>query len=183
MRKTMKNNTTSPKLNLNQLVGHLKSKDANYARLSKVFQIFYWILIPVYSYLGIRIFIETKDWHQLVSFVCFAIAMIILAFVFGKHHKQYNNVDYSLPTVTMLKSAADRYKPLNINALYFFIALVFLDAGLCCRVSSASRVLQIQFYFWGLMGVAVLIGLIRWYYKYKPLRDRVLEMIKEIEDV
>ena len=33
------------------------------------------------------------------------------SFIFNKYHKEYNNVDYALPTLLMLKKAAYRYYP------------------------------------------------------------------------
>ncbi len=174
-------NNNQEKFNLSQFVGKLKTEDIRYAKLSKGLQTVYWVLIPVYLLLAILTFIETKEIFQLVGYLCFIISFVIFALFFRKYYKEYNYVDYSLPTIKMLKKAVCRYKPFQLKAIWILIALLFMDTGLSIMMSVHFSVSVIQVYFIGAMSVAVLIGLIIWYIKYKPLYDNAKHLISEIE--
>ncbi|RUT73143.1 hypothetical protein [Ancylomarina longa] len=167
--------------NIEQLVGKLKTEDARYARISRSFQIIYWILIPVYLLLTIESLTETKDINQLIGDVCFIISSLIFALFFDKYYKEYKYVDYALPTIQMLKNAANRYKPFHIKNIWVLIAVLFMDAGLCLNSSLNFSVVKVQIYFIGALILACIIGLIVWRIKYKGIRDNALSVIAEIE--
>ena len=168
-------------INLDQLVGKLQKEDARYARLSKGLQVIYWVMIPLYSTLAILDYIESNNVYDLMSGLCYVVTLAIFAIFFGKFHKEYKYVDYALPTLKMLKKAASRYKPFQLKKIWLIPAIIIMDAGLCFNTSLNFSVLDIQIYFLGSMLVATLIGLLIWYFKYKPLRDNALRLIAEIE--
>ena len=116
-----------------------------------------------------------------MSGLCYVASFFIFAIFFGKFHKEYKYVDYSLPTLKMLKNAAYRYKPFQLKKIWILFAVLFMDGGLSMNTSLDFSVLNIQIYFLGSMLVAALIGLLLWYFKYKPLRDNALRLIAEIE--
>ncbi|MRT93518.1 hypothetical protein [Ancylomarina sp. 16SWW S1-10-2] len=167
--------------NLTQLVGELQKEDIRYAKLSKRFQIFYWALIPLYSILSIIDYTESNNIYDLMGSLCFVITLALFAIFFGKFHKEYKYVDYALPTLKMLKKAASRYQFFQLKKISLLIAILIMDAGLCLKTSLDFSVLDVQIYFLGIMLVAVLIGLIIWHFKRKPLRDNALRLIAEIE--
>ncbi len=169
------------KMNLDQFIAKLKNKDTYYARTIKRFQIIYWILIPVYSILVIIDLINTGDVQQLIGGICFVVSFLIFAFTFRKFYKEYRYQDYSLPTIKMLKNAAYRYKPFQLKTLWLFIAILFMDVGLCLNSSISFSILKIQIFFIGSIIVAIIIGLVFWRIKYKPLRDNALHLVAEIE--
>ena len=81
----------------------------------------------------------------------------------------------------MLKKAADRYKPFKLKTLWAFVAVLVMDVGLVLDIFNDIPLLISQSVFFGVMIIAVGIGLLVWRIKYKPLRDNVLLLIKEIE--
>jgi hypothetical protein len=175
----IKNN--NEKTNLEELVGKLKTEDSRYARISKAFQIVYWVFVPIYSFLAILSFIEDKNINLLIGGGCFVASFVIFALFFRNYYKEYNYVDYSLPTIQMLKKAAYRYKPFQLKPLWILFALLLMDAGLCFNSSLDFSIFHIQITFFGTMSLSVLIGLLVWFLKYKQLRDDALKLIAEME--
>ena len=168
---------------IDQLTGKLKQEDQKYSRLSKGFQIVYWVFAFFYLMMLILHFtVDVVPFSDKISGGFFFIAMVIFALFFRNYYQEYKNVDYSLPTLIMLKKAAYRYQPFQLKTVWIFLAIIFLNAGLSFGTVNRADLIGVQVVFWALMGLAIGIGLVRWYYKYKPLRDAALRMIKEIEE-
>lgn len=165
--------------NLDGLMSNLKNEDARYSRISGSFRIVYWILIAIYSVMMLMSIIE-KDYNHLITSICFTLSMLVFAIFFGKYQKEYKYVDYSLPILEVLKKAAYRYKPFQQRTIWLLLAIIPMDIGLCLNSSSNSSVLEVQVFFLGGMLLSTCIGLVYWYYKYKPLRDSALSLIAEI---
>ncbi len=174
--------TTNTIENLQQLIHRLKNEDSKYARLSKSFQILYFVLTFIYSILIIVEIIEKGPLSDMAGAMCFLVAMLSFAFFFRKFYKEYNNVDYSLPTLLMLKKAAYRYQPFQRRTAWLIIPLLLIDAGLTLNSSLGFDFFNLQLMWFGTLVFAVFIGLIIWYFRYKPLRDNTKQLIKEIEN-
>lgn len=175
------NKTKNGKFNLDQLLGKLKKEDRNYSNLCKRLKIVYWIFIPLYTLMAILIYIETKETNDLIGGFCLVGAFVIFAFVMGSYQKEYKNVDYSLPTLLMLKKAAIRYQPFRAKSILAFAAFFLMDAGFNLSSHFKLSSINIHIVFIGLFIAAIIIGLVIWYFKYKPLRDNALANIAEIE--
>ncbi len=168
--------------NLEQVTGKLKKEDSNYARIVKAVQVFYWIFIPLFAFKTIREYSDSGDLKDIISGACITLAFLIIALTFGKYYKEYKYVDYSLPTLEMLKKAAYRYEPLQKRSAWILVALVFMDIGLIFDWTDANTsVLHSQLIFLSGILIGVVIGMIWWYIQYKPLRDDALRLIKELE--
>ena len=168
-------------INLDQLVGKLQKEDKTYGNLFKVLKIVYWIYIPIYILLAIGIFLITKEINDLFAGLCFIISFIIFALILGNYQKDFKNTDYALPTLLMLKNAASRYKPFQFKGLWVILAVLFMDAGFSINSFAKNHIMTIQMIFLGSMLIGLLIGIIIWYIKHKPLRDNALRLIDEIE--
>ena len=167
--------------NLEQLIVKLRNEDLNYARLSKVTQIVYWAFIPMYTIItGISLW-ESWDTNRLIGGICYILAFLIFAIFFGNYYKEYKYVDYSLPTIIMLKKAAYRYQPFQKKSVWIFLALILMDIGMSLNTSHLFSAYNTHIMFAGLIAVAIVAGYIFWVFKYKPLRDNALHLIKEIE--
>ena len=178
----MNNNLQTTKFSLQELTDRLKTEDSKYARISKSFQIVYWIFIPVYLFISIMELKETGDVNYIITGICYALSFLIFALVFRNYYLEYKNVNYSLSTLEMLKRAAQRYKPFRRKTLWIALALIFLDIGLCFSSYNQFNILWLQVLFIGNLAVGLIIGLIIWKIKYKPFRDNVLSMTAEIEN-
>ncbi len=178
--KTNEQNTENG--NLNSLISKLKTKDTNYATLSKALQIIYIVFIPIYLVLTAIEYFSTHNINEIYGGCGFIGSFLIFIFTLGKYYKEYNFVDYSLPTVEMLKKAVARYQPFQKRTLWAVTAVAFMDAGLTFSwLDDNISILIMQIVFWGAMILAAIIGLVVWRIKYKPIRDEALQMIKEIE--
>ena len=169
--------------NLEKLTGKLKKEDTNYATIIKVIQVFYWVFIPVFALLTVLEYSETHSINAIISGSFFLLAFLIIALTFRKYYKEYNYVDYSLPTLELLKKAVYRYQPFQMRGLWVVLGLAFMDVGLTLDwLDNNTTVLQTQLFFMGAILFGAVIGLILWYFKYKPLRDEALKLIREIEE-
>ena len=176
------NNKTTTKVVLPELIGKLKDKDKSYSNLSKRMQIMYWILIPIYFILIIVHIIDGSGIKDIIGSFFFLLAMLNFAILFKYYHKEYNTVDYSLPTLIMLKKAVARYQPFQLKTIWALLGIVFIDIGLVLNSSLDFQVLWIQLIFLGTVLFSMGIGLIIWWINYKPLRDAALQLIKELEE-
>jgi len=168
-------------VNLDALISRLKREDDSYATLSKRFQVIYWIMVGVFLIL-IVVHIFENSTTDLISAVCFFLAMLIFALYFRNFHKEYGTVDYSLPTLVMLEKAVHRYKPFRLNILWLLLAILLMDAGLTIGTFKDEPFLMVQLVVCIVLVVAVLTGLLVWYIRYKPVRDAALNLIREIKE-
>lgn len=168
--------------NLQQLTQRLKNEDSRYAQLSKSFQIVYFVLTSIFSLLIIIHIIKKEPLSELAGALCFLVAMLSFAFFFRKYYREYNNVDYAQPTLIMLKEAAYRYQPFQRRTIWLLIPILLIDAGLALNSSLGFDLLLLQIVWFGVLVIAVCIGLAIWHVRYKPLRDNALQLIKEIEN-
>lgn len=179
----MKSNKHTGNLGLDNLVAKLKKEDIHYAHIGKGLQIVYWILIPIYAFLTYMHYLESKDLLYVLGGFCTILAFLILAVFFGRYYKEFKYVDYALPTIQMLRQAANRYKPFQKKAIWVFVAMAFMDVGLSVLFfQDHMQLWQSQVIFGGAILSGVVVGLIIWYVKYKPLRDAALTLIREMEE-
>lgn len=169
------------KINLDYLMGKLKKEDSNYANLCKVLKALYWTFIPIYVIITIVIYFISKDIMDLIAGLTIISSLVIFLIILGQSQNEYNNADYSLPTLLMLKKAASRYQPIRPKAIWAILALILMDIGLCINTINKIDLLTFHIYFGAFFILTLIIGFIVWYLKYKPLRDHALAIIAEIE--
>jgi len=172
--------TKTDGVDLTQLLSDLKSEDLNYAAKCKRFQYIYWALLPIYVILTIRHFIASEDMMSGIGGLCFILSFVIFAVCFRKFSKEFSSVDYSLPTTKMLKAAVYRYQPFQLRHIWLLVAILLMDAGFAFNSYLTSSFIDIQLGFLVVGVFSAIIGLIYWYEKYKPLRDKALFLYKEI---
>lgn len=168
-------------ISLDQLVGKLQKEDLKYSNLCKALKLGYWILIPTYTIMCTIIYIESKEINDLFAGLLFIGSFLIFALVLGNFQKEFNTVDYSLPTLRMLKSAANRYRPIRAKSLWAFAAFFMMGGGFYFSSLFNEYAVRFQSYFIALFFASLIISTIIWYFKYKPLRDNALRLIAEIE--
>ena len=168
--------------NLSKLTGKLKKEDRQYATIVKAVQIFYWIYIPVFVVRTIRYYSDSHNINNIISGVALILGFLVIALSFRKYYKDYRYVDYSLPTLEMLKKAASRYQPAQKRVMSIIPGLILMDIGLTFEwIGEGRSVLYSQVIFLGAILFGAIIGFVLWYFKYKPLRDKILDLVREIE--
>ncbi|MDR0659597.1 MAG: hypothetical protein LBG19_02095 [Prevotellaceae bacterium] len=105
--------------------------------------------------------------------------MISFAFIFQKQQIDFKNVDYSLPTLEMLKKAKKRYTPFGNGGALVIVPIILADIGLSITLSAIDMI-TFQLLYFGVILFAMLMGLLVWKIKYKPLYDNICSLIKEI---
>lgn len=143
----------------------------------------YLIFILLFTFKTISEYSESKSINDIYSGIFLILSFIIFALTFRKYYKEYKHVDYSLPTLEMLKKAVYRYQPFQKSAMWMFAGLVLMDIGLTYDwLDENTSLLHTQIIFVGGIVLGFIIGLIIWYFKYKPLRDGARKLIREIEE-
>ncbi|MBN2616020.1 MAG: hypothetical protein JXR71_10050 [Bacteroidales bacterium] len=175
------NTNNKQKLSLEQLLRNLKDEDANHATVIKRFQYIYVVFFIFYAIITTLVYVFERDLRMLLSGVSFMSSFIILAVLFRKYYKEYRFVDYSLPTLLLLKRAASRYQLFQTKALWLLVAFGFMDVALTLNMQPRVSPWIVQIIILATLLVALVIGIIRWWYKYKPLLDNTRRLISEIE--
>ncbi|TDN96731.1 hypothetical protein [Sunxiuqinia elliptica] len=174
-------NKKEQQVRLPELTEKLIKKDKQYASMSKRFQILYWIFLPVFLIIIIVEIINGIPLKDIIGNVFFLLAILNSALLFRFYYKAYNTVDYSQPTLLMLKKAVARYQPLQLRTLWTLLGIGFVDLGLVFNSSLGFDLIRVQMAFLALVVVSMGIGLVIWWVSYKPLRDAARAMIREIE--
>jgi len=177
---TMNNEQVEP-VNLDKLISNLKKEDEQYAGLSKRMQYLYWIMSLIFIFvIVIQIFGKVHVVY-IIGNICFLFAMLIFGLLFKYYYREYKYVDYSQPTLVMLKKAAYRYKPFQLKTLWAVLSLLLVDAGLSLNTSLGFNFIWIQVFYLGIVVLSAIIGLLIWRARYKPVRDAALSLIREID--
>ena len=104
---------------------------------------------------------------------------IIFYFYLKKRHKEYKALDYSQPTYLVLKSIVKRYSSFEYFDLWALAAITIL--GVSLSLDSGFSFLVYQLGYWTMMLISILGGLTYRFIKIKPLKDRALQLLKELE--
>ncbi|MBR8537610.1 hypothetical protein KDU71_18720 [Carboxylicivirga sediminis] len=177
----MKEHTNTSDNKISGLIKQLKAKDTNYSAISKRMQLIYWTLCPLYLFIIIMQIVEHSPSKEIISSFCFLFAMVTFALLFRKYQKEYAEVDYSQPTLLMLKKAVNRYEPFSSRTIGIIPGILLVDIGLTIKVSDQTDALLTQLVFIGAVGIGLVAGMIWWYIQYKPLRDHAQQLIDDIE--
>jgi len=168
-------------IDLPQLISKLQYADNRYSRLSKKLQAFYFGIVPIYLLVIIIDIIRGAEMEKIASGILYLISLLIFGLLFRKYYKTYRDVDYSLPTIVMLKNAVIRYSPFQKKIAGALVAACFAGAGLYFRTPLNEKPFETLIGFIIAIILAIGVGLIIWNFKYKPLRDAAMDLIKEIE--
>lgn len=174
-------------VSIDSLVSRVKAEDVRNIRIIKSFQWIYIVLIVLYAVLFIfNPYIKSIDriigGFYIASFIAFIL-------IFRKGYKEFKSIDYSLPLIEMLRKTAERYRLRVDKLLTLIIPVVLMDVGVTLRfyydflpMSPLNRVLAVQAVYIPLFAISAFIGILVWRKKQKPLRDKALELIKELEN-
>jgi len=170
------------KINLVDFMEKIRLEDYRYANSSSRIHIGYWFFIAFYIVLIGKHIYDGNSLIEIFSSVCYLFSMVTFAFIFRYYSKEFKDVDYSLATLTVLKNVADRYNPFRSKMSLVFIAVLLVDLGLSVKETTIAEILWIQVMFAIIITIAIVVGLVIWYKRYKPLRDEALLLIRQIEE-
>jgi hypothetical protein len=173
-------------IDMETLINKLKVEDAHNLNMTRAIKWSYICLIIIYVVLTlINIYADTIS---KISNLCFIISFIIFVIIFSYYQKEYGKIDYSLSSYQLLKKAADRYKLSILRIVIVFLPVLIMDAGITLNFynepfggNTFNRVLIIQAIYIPIMVIACYVGIIIWRKRQKPLADRALIMMKELE--
>jgi Ca2+/Na+ antiporter len=181
----MKNKAITPLENMQAFTHKLQKEDNRNKRLTKSMQWVLWVLAIMY--VAIFNFDTHLTWHDRIGGIFYGIAFASFALIMRKLHKEYNTVDYGQPTNEMLKQAARRYKLFQKKLLWIIIPVIFMDVAMILVTykhtanNIVKTILQTQALLLPALGSGLLIGILIWRKRQKPLRDKALTMLQELE--
>jgi len=185
---SMHKNQNGQFVNLDTLINRIKTEDEKNLRMSKSFLWIYIILVAVYLFLIIVNPDPDISLIRRLSGLFYIASMAVFALIFRKGYRVFKSIDYGLPVLEMLRSAAKRYRLSTKNYLIIAIPVILMDIGLTLSfynnllpLAPLNRVLIIQVFYIPIMTISGFIGYYIWRKQQKPLRDRALELIRELE--
>jgi hypothetical protein len=183
---TNKNNKTN--LDLDQLVNGLQKEDTRNLKMTSSFIILMWVLAPLYLFLAVVGMILNNPPIDQLGFMFFSLGFLAFGFLFRSLKHDYKSVDYGIPTLEMLQNAAKRYKlwQLKTYLLIIPVALISVAASLTIQkvIPNPNLTMRLLIVFSGyilLNIVGLSIGYLIWRKRQKPLRDKALQLLSEIE--
>jgi len=187
--KLTNNNEPNNFIDMDALLTNLKNEDS---RLTKMMRNFKWLYIGMIVFYTLLMIVNPDpdlEIHHRISGLCYVLSFVFFMLIFRKYHKEYSQIDYSLPSSEMLAKAADRYKMKYNNFIILVPPLVLMDIGLtisfCYQLTSfelTNRIFLIQAIFIPTIVISGFIGYLIWRKRQKPLRDRALQMIKDLNE-
>jgi hypothetical protein len=175
-------------IDLKQLVKGLQHEDNRNLGMTHRFKWIMLILAPAYflMFLGRMIF-ESYTLDQL-GFLFFSLGFLGFALLFRSLHQEYKSVDYGVSTVEMLRKAASRYQlwqSKTYMTIFPVIMICFATSfsleHLIPNPDQTTRLLIVFFGYLATLCCAFFVGYFIWRKRQKPLRDKALALLAEIE--
>lgn len=180
-------NTNNKLGSIDSLVVNLKKEDLWNLNLMKSFKWIYLVMIIAYTLLMVVNPDSDLKLHNRISGICYVVAFGIFVLIFRKYHKEYSEIDYTLPVAEMLSKAAKRYKFRWKSVLITLPSLVLIDVGVVLssfydvQEIAWNRIIYFQIFYFTLMGVSGFVGYMIWKKKQKPLYEGAMQLLKELE--
>ncbi|MBS2099302.1 hypothetical protein [Carboxylicivirga linearis] len=187
----MNNELNKQQTNLPDLISLLRYEDERNKKSTNRFKIFYFVFGAVYAFVFILHFLFDEDnaWTDSLSGIFYVLAWITFALLFRKANKEYSQIDYSLPTILMLRKAAQRYKLFQPKLRIAIGAVILINIAsslnkvvIPMTQSAISDIIQFQIIFAIAISVGFIIGVLVWRKRQKPIRDNILALIDELEN-
>jgi hypothetical protein len=181
------NHINQTPINLETLIGGLKTEDARNQKLMHNMQSVMWGIAAVYVFISVMKFIMTTPWYDKLGGFLVLLAFVVFALFFRNYYKEYKSIDYGIPTIEMLKKAASRHG-FQWKGLYILAPLILEGIGLnlmmyadLTQFDPIYRILIFQMSYFFLLAIGFLFGYFIWKKRQKPLRDHALALLKEFE--
>lgn len=174
--------------NMDRFTGKLKKEDDRNLRISRNFQWLMWVMSLLYAYVFIFRGWDENTLYGKLGWSLYVLAFLTFGFIFNYLKKSYQQINYGLPTLTMLQEAAKRYKLFQRKLILAITPILFIDAGMVLVTFDPVNHESIWRAFWltqalliPSVGIGLAIGIYVYRKRQKPLRDAALRMIEELE--
>jgi hypothetical protein len=182
------NQNNNQELDIEQLVRGLEQEDTRNLGMTLRFKWIMFIMAPFYFLIFTgRIILEPYKLDQL-GFLFFSLGFVGFALLFRSLHQEYKSVDYGISTVEMLTKAANRYRLWQrktyltiVPVILICFATSFSLEHLIPNPDQTTRLLIVFFGYLVTLCLAFFIGYIVWSKRQKPLRDKALALLAEME--
>jgi len=180
-------NTNNKTDSIDSLVVDLKKEDLRNLNLMESFKWIYLVMIIAYTLLMVVNPDSDLKLHNRISGICYVVAFGIFVLIFRKYHKEYSEIDYTLPVAEMLSKAAKRYKFRWKSILICMPSIILIDIGVVLSDFFVnpeidwSSIVIFQLIYFGLMTISGFVGYIIWRTRQKPLYDGAMQLLKELE--
>ncbi len=170
---------------MEQLIHKLQHEDKKLFRMYWGVSIVYLILTPVYALIYL-LDPELIPIQRLGGMLVVA-GFVTFVLLFRLRIKEFRAIDYSLPTILMLKKTIRRYSLWKTELWWALLGIAFMDCGLALsRFKSAELganidpILHAQYTILPAVTIGFLIGYVWWYLKHKPIRDNAQRLLDEL---
>lgn len=180
-------NTNKKFDSIDSLVVNLKKEDLKNLNLMKIFKWIYLVMIIAYTLLMVVNPDSDLKLHNRISGICYVVGFGIFMLIFRKYHKEYSEIDYTVPVVEMLSKATKRYKFRWKSIVITLPSLILIDIGVVLSSYFDTpeidwyRVFYFQLFYFTLMFISGFIGYLIWKKKQKPLYEGAMQLLKELE--
>ena len=172
---------------MEQFVKGLKKEDTRYLALTNTFKWIMFVLAPFYFLIFVLGMIIDHPEIDKFGFLFFSLGFLAFALLFKSLYNEYKSIDYGVSTIHMLRDASKRYELWQTKTY-----LTIIPALLCAMGFSFSAQKGFPFedltmrIFVGFVSILFFlccggfVGYLIWRKRQKPLRDKALELIREM---
>ena len=174
---------------LEKLVKGLKKEDARYLELTSIFKWIMWIFAPIYFLMFLFGLIFEKMEIGKIVFLFFSFGFLSFALLFRSLHIEYKSIDYGVSTLEMLRKAANRYELWQLKTYLAIIPVLLIAIGFGFSAEKffpfPDQNVRILVAFCSILVItccSFVIGYFIWRILQKPLRDKALSLLSEIQN-
>jgi len=184
---TMQN--SKREFDLEQLVKGLKKEDTRYLELTNLFKWIMCIFAPFYFLLFLLGLIFDDIEIGKIGFLFFSLGFLSFALLFRGLHHEYKSIDYGVSTLEMLRKAAKRYELWQLKTYLTIIPVLLIAIGFSFSAEKGfpfpDQNVRILVAFCSILVItccSFFIGYLIWRIRQKPLRDKALSLLREIQN-
>jgi drug/metabolite transporter (DMT)-like permease len=172
---------------MEQFVKGLKKEDTRYLALTNTFKWIMFVLAPFYFLIFVLGMIIDHPEIDKFGFLFFSLGFLAFALLFKSLHHEYNSVDYGVSTIEMLRKAVSRYALWQPKTYLTIIPVLLCAIGFSFSAQKGfpfeDQTIRILVGFGSILFVMCcsgLVGYFIWRKRQKPLRDKALELLREM---
>ena len=172
---------------MGQFVKGLKKEDTRYLALTNTFKWIMFVLAPFYFLIFVLSMIIDHPEIDKFGFLFFSLGFLAFALLFKSLYQEYKSVDYGVSTIEMLRNAANRYELWQAKTYLTIIPTLLCAIGFSFSAQKGfpfdDLTIRILVGFGSILFILCcsgFVGYLIWRRRQKPLRDKALELIKEM---